>query len=382
MKHFFTLGYMPQYLPYGIVIGLICAVYAFFRTKGLIRSLGKDPKSGKSLALRGVLAALNIPFCLNIWAPACAVAFYIMLSGVIADLLAFIAHKLFKMKEGSKFYLRGGLTAVMFIAFLLHGLYGISTVKRTDYSVSSPNVSKDYRIVFISDTHYGTVQSKSVLKDHIEEINALSPDAVVLGGDIVDERTSKADMYEVFAELGKLKATYGVYFVYGNHDRQAFTGDLKNGERTFTDIELENAITDNGIAILCENYAVIGGEIVLVGREDNGWDGEHGRAKAEDLIAGMPEQMMKVMLDHQPVEAEENAALGFELQLSGHTHGGQLFPFGVMQTAMGWKNYGEFKVGGLTHITSSGFGGWGWPVRNEYPCEYVVVTVSPAALYY
>ena len=127
MLHFFTLGYMPQYVPIGIVLGLICGAYTFFRTAGLIRALGRNPKSAKSRLLRLALAALNLPFCFNMWAPSCVLAFYIMVSGIIADIVALIVHKLFK-KTGSRFYLLGGLAAIVFAALLAHGLYGMNRI--------------------------------------------------------------------------------------------------------------------------------------------------------------------------------------------------------------------------------------------------------------
>ncbi len=376
MLQFFTLGYMEEYLPIGAAVGVLCGAYTFFRTKGLIRALGKNPLSAKSCLLRSFLAVLNIPFCLNMWAPSCVLAFYIMLSGIIADILAFVFHKLLK-KSGSRFYLAGGLAAVVFALLLVHGLYGMNRIVKTEYRVASKNVKNPYKIVFISDTHYGTIQNKALLTKAVDDINALSPDIVVLGGDIVDERTSKEDMQGVFADLGRLRPKFGTYFIYGNHDTQPYTVDLPNGERTFSDIELENAVTDNGIVILKENYAVVGGEMLLVGRGDYGWN-VGSRASTEELILGAPEGMMRVMLDHQPLDTEKNAELGFELQLSGHTHGGQIFPYSVMHSLMGILNYGEYRFGDMTHITSSGFTGWGWPVRNAFYCEYVVVQVSPA----
>lgn len=100
---------------------------------------------------------------------------------------------------------------------------------------------------------------------------------------------------------------------------------------------------------------------------------------SEYLPVGLALVRFLLMSDHQPVECEENAALGFDMSISGHTHGGQMWPVPLLYNAMGILNYGEYHFDQMTHITSSGFTGWGWPVRNAYYCEYVVVDIQPAS---
>ena len=118
----------------------------------------------------------------------------------------------------------------------------------------------------VSYTHL-TIQSPDILKNKIEEINALNPDVIVLGGDIVEEGTSKASMQEVFRVLGGLKSTYGTYYVYGNHDRQLYA-DVTSHSRKYTEQELVQAIETNSITILCDDWVPVGDELILAGRED------------------------------------------------------------------------------------------------------------------
>ena len=87
--------------------------------------------------------------------------------------------------------------------------------------------------------HYGTVQNPQLVKESISKINDLKPDIVVLGGDIVDERTSKEDMNEVLRELGEINSTYGTYYVFGNHDTQPSSTDYENTNRTFSNEDLK-----------------------------------------------------------------------------------------------------------------------------------------------
>ncbi len=80
-----------------------------------------------------------------------------------------------------------------------------------------------------------------------------------------------------------------------------------------------------------------------------------------------------IVADHQPVGAEENAAAGVDLELSGHTHAGQIFPIGYFTEVSGGMNYGEYQEGDCRVIVSSGTTGWGFPIRTQGKCEYVVV---------
>ncbi len=98
------------------------------------------------------------------------------------------------------------------------------------------------------------------MKDSISEINAQNPDIVILGGDIVEEGTSHEKMQEVFEIFQKIKSNYGVFYVYGNHDRQPYTD-----KRTYTDKELTEAITKNGIVILEDTFVEINEELILAG---------------------------------------------------------------------------------------------------------------------
>lgn len=80
-----------------------------------------------------------------------------------------------------------------------------------------------------------------------------------------------------------------------------------------------------------------------------------------------------IVADYQPVGAEENAAAGVDLELSGHTHAGQIFPIGYFTEVSGGMNYGEYQEGDCRVIVSSGIAGWGFPIRTQGKCEYVVV---------
>ncbi len=262
---------------------------------------------------------------------------------------------------------RSGLIAPLLTGLILvFGVYNMSHIARTEYTVVSDKLKEDYELVLITDTHYNTIQDPQVLKSKLAEINELRPDLVVLGGDIVEENTSRASMEEAFQVLGSLESRYGIYYVYGNHDRQ-----LYRGSRAYTQEELARAIEAGGIRILQDAWVSLGPDLLLAGREDHGapW----GRAPVDKLLEGADRERFLIVADHQPLEARENAAQGVDLQISGHTHAGQVFPAGCLMSLMGQLNYGEYEEGALRIIVSSGVAGWGFPVRTQETCEYVVI---------
>ena len=375
--HFFTLGYFDEYLPIGIVFGIVIGLYAFFRIKYAL-SDSKWSKN-KKLALRVIVAVLAFVFCLNIWSNAAIYTLYLFIASVIADIIRLIWKHIIKdkhLKFIPKIHKKGILALIIFALIIISGVYGMNHIEMTEYNLSTDKIGNDsYSIVFVSDVHYDTVQNPKLVSESISKINDLKPDIVVLGGDICDDRTPKESMKEVFKEFGTINSTYGTYYVYGNHDRQPYATDYENGNRTYTDEELEHAITSSGIKILEDEKATINDDIVLVGRSDAGWDEYLARTNVSEIIDESDLSKYLIVLDHQPLDQNETSQFA-DLQISGHTHGGQVFPYAVLYNVMGIYTYGEYDFGDMKQIVSSGLTGWGWPIRNEGKCEYVLININ------
>lgn len=236
-----------------------------------------------------------------------------------------------------------------------------------DYFVETDKLDDSYDILFISDCHYGYTQNKSVLKDTIEYINsALDVDVVILGGDITDFRTSKDSMLEAFEMLGSIKSKYGVYFVYGNHDRQ----DDAN-VRKYSYEELEDCLEINDITVLNDDYIDIN-NMRMIGREDVVKFGDS-RKSVGDMISP---SMFNIVVDHQPIECDKNASYGVDLQLSGHTHAGQIFPISLCMWLNKMPIYGEYIYDNMKLIVSSGAGTGFAPIRTEEHCEYMLIHIN------
>ena len=327
-------------------------------------------KTGVRIA-RGLAAVLAVAAFVK-WHMAALVELHLLALFTLTELAAWLPRRLARGRAGGKWFwkvYRSGLVPVLAVCLLLgFGYWKMEQIYATEYTVISDKLDSGYDVVFLSDIHYGTIQNPGALQRAVERINALQPDLIILGGDIVEEGTSKESMEEAFRVLGNLKSIYGTYYIYGNHDRQSY---LAPPSRAYTAEELERAIRSNGIEILCDRWISVGEDLVLAGREDAG--AAYERLPAGEILWGADRDKFLLVADHQPVGLEENASQGVDLQLSGHTHAGQVFPAGYLIELYGGLNYGLYREGDCQIIVSSGAAGWGFPVRTQGRCEYVVL---------
>ena len=375
------------YLMFRALPAVIAGICSYFYGRRILTFWKPDMKKQRARLLNVALALVFAALCSNFWSARTMVILHLLAVAFLVELAAAPVrlavrkwgkgerseNRLFR---GLRFFCRCGLLPVFITAAMLgYGAFNMGHAVRTEYSVETgKELGEAYKLVLITDTHYGTIQSKDVLKEKVEEISREEPDLVVLAGDIVEEDTSKEDMEEVFQVLGSIESRYGVYYVYGNHDRQPYTD-----KQTNADSELAESVRKNGITILEDQAVELGEDLLLAGRADAAWGNISGRASPEELLKDADRDRFVIMADHQPVEAEENAAAGVDLLISGHTHAGQMWPIGVFSELFGTLNYGEYQEGDCRVIVSSGFTGWGYPFRTEEHCEYVVVELKKSA---
>lgn len=277
-----------------------------------------------------------------------------------------------------RIYGSGIVPLVVTCALMLYGYFNMLNVVRTDYTVyTDKNIrAEGYSVALISDVHFGVLMTEDELKGVCATITKENYDIVVLCGDIVDEYSTKENMHAVFRAFGGIKSTFGIFYVYGNHDRQH-----EGIDRVFTERELADAITENGIKILDDEVYRVNDELALVGRADKTESGgERGRTPIAELTKDIDDNAYVITLDHQPMQYKENGEAKTNRLLSGHTHNGQLWPLG---TLFGWASvnesmYGLTKINDSTDaIVSSGFAGWGYPIRTSGHAEYVAVKILP-----
>ena len=181
----------------------------------------------------------------------------------------------------------------------------------------------------------------------------------LLGKDFVYESTPKDDMEILFKQLKRLTKIAPVYFVYGNHENKI----------KFTRNKLNHRITKNNIIILNDQEVHLN-KIILIGRSDY----TNKKPKEYNLTT----KTYNIVLDLQTQGTKENVKNNIDLQLSDHTHNGQMFPLSFsyhLQPDFA-GNYGKETFKHHTKIISSGLVGWGFPIRTEGICEYVVVNIT------
>lgn len=268
-----------------------------------------------------------------------------------------------------------GILGIVVLALVLgYGYYNIKHVVATDYYLSNNKID-NLKIIEIADLHMSTSMNVNELQKYCDEMSLLNADLVVLTGDIFDENTPLDDMAGASVALSTIKNKQGIYYVYGNHD---------NGSHAFDGVDfgpedIRENLEANGITVL-EDEVVSLDSINIIGRKDASFWGTNPRMATADLLAMIPEEKRNnytIMLDHQPLNLDENAALGIDLQLSGHTHGGQLFPMGIVQSfTSDTLIRGQRDIGDFTAITTTGIAGWRYPIKTGAPSEYVVVNVN------
>jgi uncharacterized protein len=229
---------------------------------------------------------------------------------------------------------------------------------------SLPRTLSGFSIAQITDLHIGPTIREREVRRVVEQTNALSPDLIAITGDLVDG--TPRELGHIVAELARLKARHGVFFITGNHEY--YSG---------VDAWLE-LLPKLGIRPLRNEQLAIGdegGHFTLAGVDD--WSaGQFGNGHGLDLpraVAGHDGQRPLVLLAHQPRDFLTSVRAGVDLQLSGHTHGGQLFPFNfAVRAVFPWMKglYRETVDGRTGHIyVSRGTGYWGPPMRLGSPPE-------------
>ncbi len=282
--------------------------------------------------------------------------------------LNFYPSSIINNSESTKIYLM--LFIVIFVSVIsIAGFFNtrFPIIKTIKIAISKrANELEKLNIVMISDLHLGTIFGKSFLRNVVNKINSLNPDIILIPGDIIDEDISYALVKNVGKELENLQSKYGIYAVTGNHE---FIGGISKAKKY---------ILQHGIKLLSDEYVKIDESFYLVGREDllsKSYTNKN-RETLQNIIKGIDKTLPIILLDHQPFKLKQAVKNNIDLQLSGHTHHGQLFPFNFITKAIYEISMGYRKIGDTHFYVSCGIGGWGPPMRTVSRPEIVNIKIN------
>lgn len=256
---------------------------------------------------------------------------------------------------------------IPFVICLAIGLYGyfeairIKTEHITIGSPKIPEMANGIRITQISDVHLGLIVREKRLKRILEQVKASDPDILVSTGDLVDGQID--DLSALAGMLFEIKPKYGKFAVTGNHEFYAGLG-------------LSLHFTQKaGFTILRGEGINVSGLINIAGVDDpaDGRGNPSIRISEKTLLSGLPHNYFTILLKHRPILSRDAAGL-FDLQLSGHTHKGQIFPM-TLFTRLSFPNLaGLFNLQNNAYLyVSRGAGTWGPPIRFLSPPEVTII---------
>ncbi|MBN2318480.1 MAG: metallophosphoesterase [Acidobacteria bacterium] len=245
-----------------------------------------------------------------------------------------------------------GLVGLLILAGHINSIYPRVTELNLAVDKKAGNLEK-LNIVMASDIHLGTIIGRSRLARIVDKINSLDPDLVLLPGDIVDSELTSIKRNSLGQPLKDIRARFGVYAVTGNHE---YIGGIE---------ETSAYLTDHNITLLRDQAIKVADAVYLVGREDLSANrfGNISRKNLTELMQGVDKRYAVILMDHQPFGLEEAASNGVDLQLSGHTHYGQLWPINYIVRSVYELPWGYMKKGDTHYYVSNGVGTWGPPVR-------------------
>ncbi len=250
------------------------------------------------------------------------------------------------------------ITGVLLVALVAGNIHYHNKVRQEIHLTTNKQLERPLKIVMLSDLHAGYHNRRAEVGRWVDMVNAERPDMVLIAGDIIDGHMRPLLEQGTCEEFKRLEAP--VIACLGNHEY--ITGIDKSIDW----------INKSGIGLLRDDTLSIG-NVTIIGRDDRS---NYTRKSVKQLMQGIDTTHYTILLDHQPYHLEEAEQNGIDLQLSGHTHRGQIWPLSLVVNAMYECAYGQWKRGKTDYYVSSGMGIWGGKFRIGTDSEYAVITVN------
>ena len=249
------------------------------------------------------------------------------------------------------------------VCLLTYGYFNYKhpDINHLDITIDKPLSGEPIKIVAISDVHLGNGTRKAQLKQFVEMINAQHPDLIIIGGDLIDNSLIPLYQQKMAEELNLLKAPMGIYMAPGNHE---YISGME---------ACEAFLKTTPIHLLRDSLVTLPNGLQIIGRDDR--SNRH-RLPIAELMKQADPTKPTLLIDHQPYQMAQKDSLGIDIQFSGHTHHGQVWPMSLLVDNMYEQSHGYGKWSHSHVYVSSGLSLWGPPFRIGTDSDMVVFTIQ------
>ncbi|OAU96489.1 metallophosphoesterase [Moraxella catarrhalis] len=264
------------------------------------------------------------------------------------------------------------ITPLVFIGLILSGIYHAytPTVKYLSLTLDKP-MPTDVRIALVSDLHLGAMVGSRQLDKLAKLLTDEHVDVLLMPGDIMDDDViyyhqegMESHFADVVASAPAAVSSLGNHDIYRAHAQDAIIQAIQ---------QAGSILLDDKVTTITVSKGGLSTPLTIIGRID---DHDKSRATTAELVAMADVSHPVILLDHRPSQLETNSRLPIDLQLSGHTHRGQVFPANLIANAINRIGYGYDKVGDMHAVVTSGYGFWGVPLRIGSQAEIWIIDLS------
>jgi uncharacterized protein len=298
--------------------------------------------------------------------------FYAIMFLLLSDIIFIVLRVTGLLESGNilafrrwSFLITSGLSILLIAGGFINAVTPV--VKEYNITIDKPaeGINK-LRVAAVSDIHLGSIIRKRSIKKLSGMLVEMHPDVIFLLGDIVDGELGPVLRGDLLKYFKGPETTDGLYAITGNHE---FIG---GASRTIPYIE------SKGIRVLKDEVVILPGGIQIIGRLDRDSRRFYNKERIplEELMKGIDHSRPIILLDHQPFHLAETEKNGIDLQLSGHTHNGQMWPLNYLTRKIYELSYGYMKKGNSQIIVSSGFGLWGPRIRSGSRSEVMLINIE------
>jgi uncharacterized protein len=292
---------------------------------------------------------------------------YLFLALICVDLFL-LSNRLFRFispekRRGFSFRFYTLSTMILFsVIVVIGGAINLNTIRVSNYTVEVPrrNSKIDHlRVAFVADLHIQQNSKLSYTEQFVKKINTLKPDILLYGGDIVEGNNQNNSTEAIESALNSIHTKYGEFGVLGNHD----SSRGRNIGRFFKKA---------GIDILSDSIVEFESAFCLAGRNDERF---RNRKTINEIIDKNLNDLPVLLMDHRPTQLHEVSKTAVDVQLSGHTHDGQLFPLNLIINSMYELSWGYKKIRNTHFFVTSGLRLWGPEVRTVGKSEIMLIDI-------